>query len=65
LIGQELRSTPIRAELDVVIVSIRKQGGEVLFNPSADAVIDGGDILIAIGRTDSLTRLNQLARGMV
>jgi voltage-gated potassium channel len=65
LIGQELRSTPIRSELDVVIVSIRRQNREVLFNPPADAVIEAGDILVAIGRTDSLTRLNQLARGMV
>lgn len=65
LIGQELRSTPIRSELDVVIVSIRRQGGEVFFNPSAETVIEGGDILVAIGRAESLTSLNQLARGTV
>ncbi len=63
LVGQELRSTPIRSELDVVIVSIRRQSGEVFFNPAADATIESGDILIAIGRADSLTGLNQLARG--
>ena len=65
LIGQELRATPIRSELDVVIVSIRRQSGEVFFNPAADAVIETGDILIAIGRAESLTKLNQLARGTV
>lgn len=63
LIGQELRTTPIRSELDVVIVSIRRQSGEIFFNPAADSVIEAGDILIAIGRTESLTKLNQLARG--
>jgi len=63
LIGKELRSTPIRAELDVVIVSIRRQSGEVFFNPAADTVIEGGDILVAIGRAESLTKLNHLARG--
>jgi voltage-gated potassium channel len=63
LVGEELRSTPIRSELDVVIVSIRRHSGEILFNPAADATIEGGDILIAIGRSESLTRLNQLARG--
>jgi voltage-gated potassium channel len=63
LVGQELRSTPIRAELDVVIVSIRRQSGEVFFNPAADTTIESGDILIAIGRADALTRLNHLARG--
>jgi voltage-gated potassium channel len=65
LIGQELRATPIRSELDVVIVSIRRQSGEVFFNPAADSVIAAGDILIAIGRAESLTKLNQLARGTV
>ena len=63
LVGQELRATTIRSELDVVIVSIRRQSGDVFFNPAADATIENGDILIAIGRAESLTRLNQLARG--
>ena len=63
LVGEELRSTPIRSELDVVIISIRRQDGQVVFNPAGSAMIENGDILIAIGRTESLTRLNQLARG--
>jgi voltage-gated potassium channel len=63
LVGQELRATPIRSELDVVIVSIRRQSGEVFFNPAGDTTIESGDILIAIGRADALTRLNHLARG--
>src|SRR6266700_2365094 len=39
LVGQELRSTSIRSELDVVIVSIRRQDGQILFNPAADCRI--------------------------
>jgi len=65
LVGQELRLTPIRSELDVVIVSIRRQSGEVFFNPSAQTVIETGDILVAIGRVETLAGLNQLARGTV
>ena len=64
LVGQELRATPIRSELDVVIISIRRQNGEMLFNPAGDANIENGDILIAIGRADSLMKLNELARGI-
>jgi voltage-gated potassium channel len=63
LVGQELRSTSIRSELDVVIISIRRQNGEVLFNPAGDCQINNGDTLIAIGRAESLTKLNKLARG--
>jgi voltage-gated potassium channel len=65
LVGQELRSTPIRAELDVVIISIRRQDGEVVFNPAGNATIENGDTLIAIGRAESLTRLNEMARGVL
>jgi voltage-gated potassium channel len=63
LVGQELRSTPIRSELDVVVISIRRQDGRIVFNPAGDATIENGDILIAIARAESLARLNQLARG--
>jgi len=63
LVGQELRVTPIRSELDVVIISIRRQGGKVIFNPAGDCEILAGDILIAIGRGESLTKLAEMARG--
>ena len=64
LVGQELRSTPIRSELDVVIISMRRQNGQMLFNPAGGATIENGDILIAIGRAESLMKLNELARGI-
>ena len=57
-----LRETPIRAELDIVVVSIRRGNGETIFNPGADALIEAGDILIAIGQLEALTRLNEMAR---
>ena len=65
LVGKELRSTTIRSELDIVIVSIRRQSGETLFNPAGDAQIENGDILIAIGRAESLSELNKVARGVI
>jgi voltage-gated potassium channel len=64
LVGEKLRATPIRSELDVVIVSIRRQSGETLFNPTGESQIENGDILIAIGRAESLSELNKLARGV-
>jgi len=62
LAGRVLRETPIRAELDIVVVSIRRGNGETIFNPGADALIEAGDILIAIGQLEALTRLNEMAR---
>lgn len=65
LIGNELRATSIRSELDVVIISIRRRSGELIFNPAGDHKIEPGDIMIAIGRADSLAKLHQLTRGTI
>lgn len=64
LVGRKLSETNIRSELDIVIVSIRRADGQILFNPSGDAAIGSGDILIAIGHTESLMKLNALAAGL-
>jgi voltage-gated potassium channel len=63
LVGRKLRYTNLRAELDVAVIAIRRRNGEMLFNPTGDAIIESGDMLIAIGRTESLKRLGRVARG--
>ena len=60
--GRGLSETPIRAELDIVIISIRRRNGEMVFNPAAQTIIEAGDILIAIGQVEALTRLNEMAK---
>lgn len=65
LINRKLSETIIRSELNIVIVSIRRSNGEIIFNPEGDAKIQAGDMLIAIGNAESLSRLNALARGRV
>jgi voltage-gated potassium channel len=63
LVGLKLSETNIRSELDIVVVSIRRGDGEVIFNPTGEAVIQGGDMLIAIGKAEALIKLHALARG--
>jgi uncharacterized protein with PhoU and TrkA domain len=46
-----------------VVISIRRNSGEILFNPSGEAIIQSGDVLIAIGRAESLMKLAALAKG--
>ena len=65
LVGRKLSETVIRSELNIVVVSIRRDDGEIIFNPSGETKIEGGDMLIAIGNPESLSRLNTLARGRV
>jgi len=63
LSGLRLRDTTIRPELDVVVAAIRRVSGEMLFNPSGETTIAPGDMLIAIGRAESLKELHALADG--
>ena len=65
LVGRKLSESVIRSELNIVIVSIRRNDGEIIFNPSGEAKIESGDMLIAIGNAESLKRLSALAGGRV
>jgi voltage-gated potassium channel len=65
LVGRRLRESVIRSELNIVIVSIRRNDGEIIFNPSGETTIESGDMLIAIGNEESLARLSALARARV
>jgi voltage-gated potassium channel len=60
--GHRLRYTNILSELNVIVVAIRRRNGQMTFNPSGDALLDAGDILIAIGRAESIAGMKTLAR---
>jgi len=62
LAGRKLSETRIRSELEIVIVGIRRANGELIFNPSGESAVEGGDMLIAIGSAEALMKLNALAR---
>jgi voltage-gated potassium channel len=62
LVDRKLSESVIRSELNIVIVSIRRSNGELIFNPGGETNIKGGDMLIAIGNEESLARLKTLAR---
>jgi len=63
LVSRKLSESVIRSELNIVIVSIRRSDGKIIFNPSGETAIEAGDMLIAIGNAESLSRLNALAQG--
>jgi voltage-gated potassium channel len=65
LVGRKVSETVIRSELNIVIVSIRRSDGEIIFNPSGETEIEGGDMLITIGNPESLAQLSALARKQV
>ncbi|MFL6332314.1 MAG: potassium channel family protein [Pyrinomonadaceae bacterium] len=62
--GRRLKETNIRSRLDIVVAAIRRAHGEMIFNPSGDTQIRAGDMLIGIGRAESMVELGAQARGL-
>lgn len=61
--GQLLRDTPIRSELGVIVLAVRRAAGELVTNPPPDIVLQAGDVLVSLGEQENLERLNEMARG--
>ncbi len=61
LVGVTIRDSQLRQELDIIIVAIKKPAGTMVYSPTSDTVLAVGDILIALGRRQSLDRLEQVA----
>jgi voltage-gated potassium channel len=62
LAGVTLREAPIRKEMDVIVVGVRR-GEEMIFNPPPDHAPQAGDVLVVLGRPENLRRLEKLAAG--
>lgn len=60
-IDRALKDAGIRSEHGVIVIAIRRSGGEMIFNPSADTIIEENDALVVIGSHASLEALERLA----
>ena len=60
LVDVTLQDSGIRKTYDLIILSIVKQDGTMLFNPSADTSISAGDTVVAVGCFESLVKLGEV-----
>ncbi|MBW2035917.1 MAG: potassium channel protein [Deltaproteobacteria bacterium] len=60
LVGVALQDSGIRKDYDLIIVAIRRAGGEMLFNPSARTKLQAGDTVIAIGEKQNLEGIEKV-----
>lgn len=61
LVGVSLRDAPIRKEMDVIVVGVRRPQEGLIFNPPPDLAPQVGDVLVALGRLENLRRLESMA----
>lgn len=58
--GVALKDSGIRQNLDLIVITIQKSDGTMVFNPKADSVLEVGDIVVTVGRARSLKQLERL-----
>jgi voltage-gated potassium channel len=61
--GVKLIDSGIRQDMDVIIVAVKKKNGEMAFNPSSQTLIEAGDTLISLGKSDDLVKLSVILGG--
>ncbi len=60
LVGVPLIDTGIRKDLNVIVVAMKRGDGSLLFNPTPQTVLQGGDTLIMVGMRHNLERLEEM-----
>jgi voltage-gated potassium channel len=60
-IGRALKDTGIRTDHGVIVIAIKRTSGQMIFNPSADTIIEERDMFVAIGSHDAVHNLERLA----
>ena len=55
--GKNLKDTNIMSELSLIVVAIRRKDGELAFQPKGDTIIADGDLLVVIGKAESVQQL--------
>jgi voltage-gated potassium channel len=58
--GVALQDSGIRRDLNLIIVAVRNRKGDMLFNPSSETRLEGGDTVVAIGEKENLSKLEKL-----
>jgi voltage-gated potassium channel len=61
LAGKQVKDSGIRPRFDILIVGIKKNSGEMVFNPGPETVIKAGDLLIALGNPENLQKLQKVS----
>ncbi len=61
LAGKTLAGAEVRQRFGIIVVAL-KRGERSTFNPGPDALIEAGDVLVALGPTNALERTEEASQ---
>jgi voltage-gated potassium channel len=60
LVGKNLIDSHLRRDFGIIIVAIKKTSGEMIFNPMPLEKLEAGDVIVVLGKTESLKQMNDV-----
>ncbi len=63
LVGKTLSESPIREELNIIVIAIHRKDGKFIYNPRGTVKLEAGDKLIAVGEKENLIKLDNYCFG--
>lgn len=60
VVRRTLYESEIRAKFDVMIISIKKEDGRMVFNPDAGTILDANDTVVVVGRAANILSLEKM-----
>ena len=57
--NKKLMDSGIRQKYDIIVVAVKREGEEMIFNPKPDSMILPGDILIVLGDHGQISALER------
>jgi len=57
-LGKTLIESHLRQDFGVIIVAIKKPTGEMIFNPLPTEKLEGGDVIVVIGKKEGLKQMD-------
>lgn len=59
IVNMPLMSSGIRKKYDLIVVAIKRENGEMLFNPNPQSMVLPGDIMVVLGEQEHIKGLEQ------
>jgi voltage-gated potassium channel len=60
LIGKNLIYSNLRKDYGVIIVAIKKPGGQMIFNPQPMEKLEADDVIVVLGKKEDVGRMNDV-----
>ena len=60
LVGKDFIQAELRPKFNLIVIAVKKNGEDMVFNPDGRTVLDAGDTIIAVGAQEQLKEFSKL-----